>query len=69
MGSLNITKVDVAGVTEVFEKHKDEESKGIKVHFNMDESGLFKVDKIDIVFEKMANESEDESTLSSKFYK
>jgi len=64
IGSLNISKVDLAGVTEVFEKHKDEESKGIKVHFNMDESGLFQVDKIDIVFEKIANESEDESTLS-----
>ena len=46
MGSLNLTHVQIKGVKEVFEKHKDEVSKGIKVHFNMDESGILNVDKV-----------------------
>lgn len=61
LGSLNISEVNLKGVKELFEKHSDKESKGIKVHFNMDESGVLLVDKIDVLFEK--NETQ-ESTLS-----
>ena len=46
MGTLNITHVEIKGVKEVFEKHKDEISKGIKVHFNMDDSAILNVDKV-----------------------
>ena len=54
MGSLNVTHVDIQGVKEVFEKHKDEVSKGIKVHFNMDDSGILNVDKVKTSIEQQA---------------
>lgn len=66
MGSLNVTQVQLKGVEEIFEKHKDDESKGIKVHFKMDDSGVVELDKIDISFEKEAKE--EESTFASIFY-
>ena len=66
MGSLNVTQVQLKGVEEIFEKHKGEESKGIKVHFKMDDSGVVELDKIDISFEKEAKE--EESTFASIFY-
>ena len=46
IGSLNLTHIEIKGVKEAFEKHKDETSKGIKVHFNMDDSGILNVDKV-----------------------
>jgi len=33
-------------VQEIFEKHDGEESKGIKVHFRLDESGILRLDKV-----------------------
>lgn len=46
MGVLNLSHVQLKGVEAVFEKHKNEESKGIKVHFKMDESGIVELDKV-----------------------
>lgn len=37
-------------VQEIFEKHADEESKGIKVHFRLDESGILRLDKVKTKF-------------------
>lgn len=45
-GSLNLTKVKLRGVGESFKKHLDYESKGIKAHFNMDESGVLSLDRV-----------------------
>uniref|UniRef100_A0A8C5PVK1 Hypoxia up-regulated protein 1 n=1 Tax=Leptobrachium leishanense TaxID=445787 RepID=A0A8C5PVK1_9ANUR len=42
-GSLNLTTVKLKGVGDSFQKRSDYESKGIKAHFNMDESGLLKL--------------------------
>uniref|UniRef100_A0A8C1IWZ1 Hypoxia up-regulated protein 1 n=1 Tax=Cyprinus carpio TaxID=7962 RepID=A0A8C1IWZ1_CYPCA len=39
-GSQNLTTVKLSGVGSSFKKHSDAESKGIKAHFNMDESGF-----------------------------
>lgn len=47
MGKLNLTQVQLQGVPSVFEKHKDEESKGIKVHFRIDDSGIVEIDKVE----------------------
>ncbi|MED6254505.1 Hypoxia up-regulated protein 1, partial [Ataeniobius toweri] len=44
-GSLNLTTVKLSGVGDSFQKHADAESKGIKAHFNMDESGVFLLDR------------------------
>lgn len=45
-GSLNLTTVRLTGVGTSFKKHGDAESKGIKAHFNMDESGVLVLDRV-----------------------
>ncbi|XP_067826945.1 hypoxia up-regulated protein 1 [Heptranchias perlo] len=64
-GSLNLTTVRLSGVGSSFQKHSDAESKGIKAHFNMDESGILALDRVEAVFEKVQDgEPEEESTLT-----
>ncbi|KAM9455464.1 hypoxia up-regulated protein 1 isoform 1-T2 [Clarias gariepinus] len=63
-GSVNLTTVKLSGVGESFKKHTDAESKGIKAHFNMDESGLLVLDRVESVFETVVEEKEEESTLT-----
>lgn len=63
-GSLNLTTVKLSGVGESFQKHADAESKGIKAHFNMDESGVLLLDRVESVFETIVEEKEEESTLT-----
>lgn len=46
MGSLKISQVEVKGVKEIFEKHENEESKGIKVHFKIDDNGILNIEKV-----------------------
>ncbi|XP_066495753.1 hypoxia up-regulated protein 1 isoform X2 [Tiliqua scincoides] len=64
-GSLNLTRVKLRGVGESFRKHPDYESKGIKAHFNMDESGVLSLDRVESVFETVIEDKpEEESTLT-----
>nr|XP_061817890.1 hypoxia up-regulated protein 1-like [Nerophis lumbriciformis] len=63
-GSLNLTTVKLSGVGSSFQKHTDAESKGIKAHFNMDESGILQLDRVESVFETAVEEKEEESTLT-----
>ncbi|KAG1687704.1 Hypoxia up-regulated protein 1 [Nymphon striatum] len=53
----NISKIKIKGVKNVLSKHNEEdtESKGIKAHFRMDESGILHLDKIhyEIVMKKV----------------
>uniref|UniRef100_A0A0S7EV64 Hypoxia up-regulated protein 1 n=1 Tax=Poeciliopsis prolifica TaxID=188132 RepID=A0A0S7EV64_9TELE len=63
-GSLNLTTVKLSGVGQSFQKHGDAESKGIKAHFNMDESGVLLLDRVESVFETIVEEKEEESTLT-----
>ncbi|XP_069021156.1 hypoxia up-regulated protein 1 [Embiotoca jacksoni] len=63
-GSLNLTTVKLSGVGGSFLKHADSESKGIKAHFNMDESGVLRLDRVESVFETIVEEKEEESTLT-----
>ncbi|XP_075876138.1 hypoxia up-regulated protein 1 [Nelusetta ayraudi] len=63
-GSLNLTTVKLSGVGSSFLKHADAESKGIKAHFNMDESGVLLLDRVESVFETVEEEKEEESTLT-----
>ncbi|XP_067289169.1 hypoxia up-regulated protein 1 [Pseudorasbora parva] len=62
-GSQNLTTVKLSGVGSSFKKHSDAESKGIKAHFNMDESGVLLLDRVESVFETIVEEKE-ESTLT-----
>uniref|UniRef100_A0A9J7WZN6 Hypoxia up-regulated protein 1 n=1 Tax=Cyprinus carpio carpio TaxID=630221 RepID=A0A9J7WZN6_CYPCA len=64
-GSQNLTTVKLSGVGSSFKKHSDAESKGIKAHFNMDESGVLILDRVESVFETIVEEKEEESTLTS----
>uniref|UniRef100_A0A673YTT7 Hypoxia up-regulated protein 1 n=1 Tax=Salmo trutta TaxID=8032 RepID=A0A673YTT7_SALTR len=61
-GSLNLTTVQLSGVGSSFQKHTGAESKGIKAHFNMDESGMLLLDRVESVFETIVEE--EESTLT-----
>ncbi|KAF3841550.1 hypothetical protein F7725_007412 [Dissostichus mawsoni] len=63
-GSLNLTTVKLSGVGNSFQKNADAESKGIKAHFNMDESGVLLLDRVESVFETIVEEKEEESTLT-----
>ncbi|KAG8434607.1 hypothetical protein GDO86_012831 [Hymenochirus boettgeri] len=64
-GSVNLTTVKLNGVGESFQKRSDYESKGIKAHFNMDESGILTLDRVEAVFETAVEEKpEQESTLT-----
>uniref|UniRef100_A0A8C3WNR0 Hypoxia up-regulated protein 1 n=1 Tax=Catagonus wagneri TaxID=51154 RepID=A0A8C3WNR0_9CETA len=64
-GSQNLTTVKLRGVGESFRKYPDYESKGIKAHFNLDESGVLSLDRVESVFETLVEDSpEEESTLT-----
>ncbi|XP_072011773.1 hypoxia up-regulated protein 1 isoform X2 [Engystomops pustulosus] len=64
-GSHNLTTVKLGGVGESFQKNAEYESKGIKAHFNMDESGILSLDRVEAVFETLVEEKpEPESTLT-----
>uniref|UniRef100_A0A3P9J7H2 Hypoxia up-regulated protein 1 n=1 Tax=Oryzias latipes TaxID=8090 RepID=A0A3P9J7H2_ORYLA len=63
-GSVNLSTVKLSGVGSSFQKHAEAESKGIKAHFNMDESGVLLLDRVESVFETTVDEKEEESTLT-----
>ncbi|XP_060035938.1 hypoxia up-regulated protein 1 isoform X2 [Erinaceus europaeus] len=64
-GSQNLTTVNLKGVGESFKKYPNYESKGIKAHFNLDESGVLSLDRVESVFETLVEDSpEEESTLT-----
>jgi len=80
LGPLNLSKVELTGVADALAKHhgNNVESKGIKAHFSMDESGLLNLAGVELVVEKTLTEEElaaqEESPLSklgstiSKFF-
>lgn len=45
-----LAKYKLSGVAEAFSKHKDSgESKGVKAHFRLDESGLLNLDQVSFI--------------------
>lgn len=46
IGSLNLSQVQVLGIKELYENHANEETKGVKVHFRLDDSGVLRLDKV-----------------------
>lgn len=67
IGSINLAEYKLTGVAEAFSKNTGDniESKGIKAHFGMDESGVLKLINVDLVLEKtVLPEEEEEGTLS-----
>lgn len=51
-GSENISTYNLTEVKAAFEGHDDDEEKGVKVHFRIDESGMVSIDKAEAVFER-----------------
>ena len=68
IGSLNISTVSLEGVSEALAKHAKDgaESKGIKAHFVMDESGILNLINVELVSEKDITETEEEVGTLSK---
>ena len=62
LGSQNITSVVVKGVKEAIDSNTDEniETKGVKAHFAMDDSGIVTVTSVESVFEKTISVEEQE---------
>ena len=49
VGRLNISEVYLAGVSDALSQNKDGDTKGIKAHFRMDESGILNLDYVSTV--------------------
>lgn len=66
IGSLNLTQVVLSGVGDALNKHTGEniEHKGIKAHFNLDDSGILNLVNVEFVAEKTVTEDPDESTMA-----
>lgn len=67
IGNLNISTISLNGVAEALEKHAKEgaESKGVKAHFNMDDSGILNLLNVELVSEKSSvTVNEEEGTFS-----
>lgn len=67
LGLLNLSKVDLTGVAEALTKNQGPtiDSKGIKAHFAMDDSGLLKLINVELVAEKTLSVEEQEDNESS----
>ncbi len=69
IGSLNLTEVDVKGVAAALDKYANEpniETKGVKAHFAVDDSGLITVTAVESVFEKTITVEEQEAEEKKK---
>lgn len=69
VGALNLTQVILSGVSGVLAKHTGDniEHKGIKAHFNMDDSGILNMVNVEFVAEKtVTDEDEDKDSTLSK---
>nr|XP_003699181.1 PREDICTED: hypoxia up-regulated protein 1 isoform X1 [Megachile rotundata] len=67
IGNTNISTIILSGVAEALDKHIKEgaESKGIKAHFAMDDSGILNLVNVELVSEKSSSTSdEEEGTFS-----
>ena len=69
VGVKNIATVHVMGVAEALAKHADNpkvETKGVKAHFHLDESGLLNITSIESVFERTISVEEQEEEERKK---
>merc|ERR1712061_722223 len=64
VGSMNLTSVLVKGVKEALDKNlvgENIETKGVKAHFQLDDSGILSVSSIESTFEKTISPEEQEA--------
>lgn len=65
IGSLSLLRIKLSDVAKIISTHTGEnvESKGIKAHFVLDDSGLFSLSGIEFVADKNVTEEEEESSF------
>lgn len=68
VGNTNLSIISLTGVAEALNKQANEgtESKGIKAHFAMDDSGVLNMVNVELVFEKTVIAVEEEEGTFSK---
>lgn len=68
LGSLSLSNIKLNGVQDAYSKHSGQDgvdTKGIKAHFAMDDSGLLVLQNVELLIEKtVSSDQEEESTLS-----
>ncbi|XP_001946466.2 hypoxia up-regulated protein 1 isoform X1 [Acyrthosiphon pisum] len=68
LGSLSLSNIKLNGVRDAYSKYQGQEgadTKGIKAHFAMDDSGLLVLQNVELLVEKTVTaDTEEESTLS-----
>lgn len=67
LGSLSLSIIKLKGVKDAYLKHQGQEgvdTKGIKAHFAMDDSGILVLQNVELLIEKTVTDQEEESTLS-----
>ncbi|KAK1119070.1 hypothetical protein K0M31_013577 [Melipona bicolor] len=68
IGNFNLSTITLSGINEALEKHAKDgaESKGIKAHFAMDESGVLNLVNVELVSEKSSSTSDEEEGSEDK---
>lgn len=68
IGTLNLSSVILKGVGDALGKHTGEnvDHKGIKAHFNLDDSGLLNLVNVEFVAEKTVTEEDDKESTMAK---
>ncbi len=72
IGDTHLSHVQVSGVAAALDKYKEAantETKGIKAHFNLDDSGLLHVTSVETVFEKTITVEEQEKAEAERLAK
>lgn len=68
LGSLSLSNIKLNGVRDAYTKHQNQEgvdTKGIKAHFALDDSGILVLQNVELLIEKtVVGDPEEESTLS-----
>lgn len=69
LGSLNLSSVSLSGVSKALDTFQDPqtESKGIKAHWTLDDSGLLSLQQVELILERIVRSEEvqaEESPLS-----
>jgi hypoxia up-regulated 1 len=63
LGTLSLSQVELKGIADALEKNQgpNVEAKGVKAHFNMDESGMLQLLGAELSFEKTVTEAEEKA--------
>lgn len=67
IGSLSLMKIGLNGVPNLIAEHTGEnvgESKGIKAHFALDDSGVLSLNSVELVVDKNQTDTDEESSFS-----